>query len=393
MKTIKTNYFSAFWLPAIAMLLVLGFTACNDEDIANPNAVDNEFMQTIQMKLTNIGDSTDVVIATIKRNDPEDLTPPDHSKDTLFLKANTAYRGELILTGGGTPNENISDTIRKRGTEHLVFYQPLPVNATDTSRIKIPGSATSVPLSSTLGMRVQRTDFDKGSPPLPLGLETIITTEGRSGVGNLRVLLRHQPGVKNSRYDPGSTDFDYSFTVVIKKDFITRITYSLVNAANASDKVTAYLRRPDINDNIAPDTSNAKLTLKPNTRYIGTLTLTDSTKEPDLDLTAGIRQNRNNYLFFYQALPVSDSDTGNIKIPGAGTVISASQALDMTVKITDKDSEAPPLPLGLETEIITGSRTGKGTLRILLRRQTGLKNGRFEPGITEFDYVFKVSIE
>jgi hypothetical protein len=49
---------------------------------------------------------------------------------------------------------------------------------------------------------------------LQIGLTDNFVT-GAASNGWLRVVLRHQPNVKNGTYDPGSTDFDVNYKVNI----------------------------------------------------------------------------------------------------------------------------------------------------------------------------------
>ncbi|MEJ7665938.1 MAG: hypothetical protein WKG07_43680 [Hymenobacter sp.] len=59
------------------------------------------------------------------------------------------------------------------------------------------------------------TDTDNNKTPLALGLADSFVT-GAASTGYLRVVLRHQPNVKDGSYAPGSTDFDAGFNVTIK---------------------------------------------------------------------------------------------------------------------------------------------------------------------------------
>jgi hypothetical protein len=62
---------------------------------------------------------------------------------------------------------------------------------------------------------VTTTDTDTNNPPLPIGFKTSFKT-GAASTGYLRVVLRHQPNVKDGTFAPGSTDLDAGFTVSIQ---------------------------------------------------------------------------------------------------------------------------------------------------------------------------------
>src|SRR6185436_19506436 len=124
----------------------------------------------------------------------------------------------VVLTDQSqSPPLLVSEQVKLRSTVHLFFYQPLPVSGQMTIPVSedepypqpIP---TPVPPGSPLELSVTINDADTNVPPLPQGLDLIFQTGG-SGSGWLRMVLRHQPGVKDGTFEPGTTDLDVGFNV------------------------------------------------------------------------------------------------------------------------------------------------------------------------------------
>ena len=149
---------------------------------------------------------------------------------------------------------------------------------------------------------------------------------------------------------------------------ITTATLTLTNKATPTDIVTATVE----NLNTSADFSKATLTLKANTTYTGVISLLDKTKTPTLDATEEIREKLNEHLFVY----------------------TPSTGLPLSVTLTDRDTNpAPgPYPVGLTTEMKTGS-AGSGQLKVVLRHQPNTKNGTATPGSSDLDTYFNVVIQ
>jgi hypothetical protein len=166
--------------------------ACKkDEENVAPTD-DNEAITTATITLTNKAVPTEVVTATIDNLN----TQADFNKATLNLKANTTYTGAITLFDKTkTPVLDVSAGIKTEANEHLFVYTP----------------------SAGLGLTVTITDKDTNPAPgpYPVGL----TTEMKTGVassGKLKVVLRHQPNVKNGTAAPGTSDLDTDYNVVIQ---------------------------------------------------------------------------------------------------------------------------------------------------------------------------------
>jgi hypothetical protein len=204
-------------------LLMLGMYGCNkSESTLSPAPPSNEFLTTVELRLQNTANSTDTMTAIWRQLDPTGGTPPDTSKALLNLKANATYSANvIILDETQHPPAVVSDEIKQRQNYHLFFFQPTPISP---SNLVISNTSTDIPVSDGtvtsatgpyLNLTVTRTDLDGNNPPLQIGLTDNFVT-GAASNGWLRVVLRHQPNVKNGTYDPGSTDLDVNYKITIQ---------------------------------------------------------------------------------------------------------------------------------------------------------------------------------
>jgi len=214
--------FSLYHKPVIIALVIfsLAYSSCNKEEKnVTPAPPGNEFLTTVELKLQNTADPNDIVTAIWKQLDPTETDPPDTSLALLNLKAGSTYNGQIvILDETQTPPETVSDEIKERENYHLFFFQPTPISPANLVISKtspyIPGTATTT-AGPYLNLSVTRTDEDTNKPPLQVGLTDQFVT-GDASTGWLRVVLRHQPNVKDGTYSPGSSDLDINFKVKIK---------------------------------------------------------------------------------------------------------------------------------------------------------------------------------
>lgn len=210
-----------FMLSAGALVL----SSCNkDEEVVSPT-ISNEALTTVQLQLVNVADATDKPTATWEQlldNNGNPL-PVDVSKANLTLKANATYTAYIQLSDKTqTPVFNVSAEIKERANYHIFFFQPLPTS----NAFVIPAPTGSdvypepipTPLTAgiaSLNLTVTITDHDSNKTPFPVGLESQFKT-GATSTGWLRIVLRHQPNLKDGTYAPGSTDMDAGFNVTIQ---------------------------------------------------------------------------------------------------------------------------------------------------------------------------------
>jgi hypothetical protein len=212
----------------LTTVAILFITSCNKKEQIVAPTISNEALTTISVILTNTQAPFDKDTATWEQlldNNGNPL-PVDASKANINIKANTTYSVSLLIFDKTqNPVFNVSNELKDRSNYHLFFYQPLPTTSPfvipyatgDVLPIPIPSnSQTTAPVSSNpLNLMVNITDHDTNPQQYPVGLQSNFVT-GSASSGWMRLVLRHQPNVKNGTYDPGSTDLDVGYTVTIQ---------------------------------------------------------------------------------------------------------------------------------------------------------------------------------
>jgi hypothetical protein len=202
-------------------------------------------------------------------------------------------------------------------------------------------------------------------------------------------------------------------------EFLTTVELYLQNSTNPADIQTAIWTQISPSTNTyQPDSTYinlAKLNLKANTTYNGQVYIFDETKTPWDTVSIEIKQRENYHLFFLQVSPIASSNsvisntTPNIPMADWNTGLPASDttaggvsvneilsppgtSLNLTVSRTDLDTNNPPLQIGLTDQFVTGAASS-GILRVVLRHQPNAKNGTYDPGSTDLDVTYAVSIQ
>lgn len=202
-------------------------------------------------------------------------------------------------------------------------------------------------------------------------------------------------------------------------EFLTTVELQLTNTADPTDvqlaiatQISPYTHTYQV-DSIYNNL--AFMRLKANSTYSGRVIILDETKTPFDTVSVEILARENYHLFFFEPSPVlasnfvvsntttyipqSDWLTGQ---PASDTTAfgisenesmtnSASSALNLVVTRTDMDSNNPPLQIGLQDNFVSGAASS-GTLRVVLRHQPNAKNGTYDPGSTDFDLTYAVTI-
>jgi hypothetical protein len=238
--------FSIYPLYAVLFLALFLLTifACNKgAETVTPALPGNEFLTTVELQLVNTANPADVQTARWTQFSPYTHSyQPDSSYvalASLTLHANSTYSGQvIILDETKTPADTVSTEIKARENYHLFFFQPSPIasgniiisnestdipvsdwdttaSASDTTAGGVSINEMMSPPGTALNLTVSRTDLDNNAPPLQIGLSDNFIT-GAASTGILRVVLRHQPNAKNGSYDPGSSDFDITYSVIIQ---------------------------------------------------------------------------------------------------------------------------------------------------------------------------------
>ncbi len=172
------------------MVFTFAISACKKDKKELPKVDEPELITTIKLTFTNTNNAADVKTFAWKDLDGQGGAAP--MVDTIKLAANTNYNLEIteILNETATPVENVTEEIEEENYEHLFVYKP-------------SASLLTVAIS------------DKDKNKLPVGLMAVVNTN-TAKTGTLRIVLRHQKGVKDGTEAPGSTDFDITYPVKIK---------------------------------------------------------------------------------------------------------------------------------------------------------------------------------
>lgn len=125
------------------------------------------------------------------------------------LSADTEYILDIELVNGlaepGTAEYNVTDEVSEEAEEHLFFFSWTDNLFSDPSG------------NGNVDNRNDPVNYeDEDADGQPLGLKTAWTT-GEATTGELRIILKHQPGLKsaNSDANTGETDLDIRFPLII----------------------------------------------------------------------------------------------------------------------------------------------------------------------------------
>ena len=202
-------------------------------------------------------------------------------------------------------------------------------------------------------------------------------------------------------------------------EFLTTVQLQLTNTADPTDvqlcsstQMSPYTHTYQV-DSIY--NSAAFLRLKANSTYAGRVIILDETQNPVDTVSTEILARENYHLFFFEPSPVLStnfavsntttyipqndwltgqpaSDTTAFGISVNEIIASSpSTALNLTVNRTDLDNNTPPLQIGLKDNFVTGAAS-KGILRTVLRHQPNAKNGTYDPGSTDLDVTYAITI-
>lgn len=180
-----------------AVLATLVLSSCNNKEEVKPKdqgkgAGDEEAITRIMLTLTS---GSDVRTATF--TDPDDSGPIPSTITGLTLKKGMTYTGIMsVYDDTKTPIKFVNDEIVEESDAHRFHYVYSPSTTSGTT------------------MALAITDEDKNKNPL--GLKYTATMGSVTGMGKLRVTLRHFDGItKTNNIEEGEADFDLNFDVTI----------------------------------------------------------------------------------------------------------------------------------------------------------------------------------
>lgn len=169
----------------ILSLLFCNFLLACKKPIPAPQN-EEELITTLQINIVANGDTS-----AYRFSDPDGEGGWPASTDTIFLQDSSTYAVFLsILDESRSPATDLTGEILQERNDHLLCFQ-----------------------ASGILLDIDRTDRDDNN--FPVGLNSSWTT-GTGGKGTLQVTLKHQPGIKNGTCEPGDTDIEVVFPVVIR---------------------------------------------------------------------------------------------------------------------------------------------------------------------------------
>ncbi|MEM8893035.1 MAG: hypothetical protein AAGC88_00575 [Bacteroidota bacterium] len=232
---------------------------------------------------------------------------------------------------------------------------------------------------------------DQDANGLPVGLATTWTAGGHTdATGNFRVLLKHQPELKNADSDAttGGTDIDITFPLDIEEDanleeeFIDEVILTFTPQQTGKEIVEARWFDAD-GDGVGSGEVTAPIALEEGITYDLAVTLTNTVESEDV--TAEILEEDDEHQFFFAFSEGYFSDP-----TGDGNIDNRDDAINYT----DQDDNG--LPVGLSTVWTAGDpSTTSGTFRIVLKHQPDQKSATSDAstGGTDIDIEFPIDIE
>lgn len=214
-------------IPMLAAAVLL--TGCKKEEEEVPEEEhDHEVITNVHLVFTNVDDASDVVEAEAEDHDGEGVEELE-ILDTINLDASKTYDLTFEILNAhedehddhddeedhddeddeedhDDEGEDIGAEIAEEADEHQIFFGFTNNIFTD------PAGDGNIDDASH---DVVYNDLDGNGNPL--GLNTSWTTSGAHEGGKFRVILMHQPGIKNasSTSKDGDADFDLEFVINI----------------------------------------------------------------------------------------------------------------------------------------------------------------------------------
>jgi hypothetical protein len=198
--------FSKLMSVALAIASLSVISGCDDDDPVKEDTP--ELITKATLTFTPIGGGSAVVVTA---TDPDGEGVQDITVDgPINLGAAKSYTLTIQLINElaepADPEYNITEEVEAESDEHMFFF------SWTNNVFNDPAGNGNI---DNRGDDVNYEDTDDNG--LPLGLETSWTTSAVSS-GTFRVLLKHQPELKNasSASSAGETDLDVEFTVNIQ---------------------------------------------------------------------------------------------------------------------------------------------------------------------------------
>jgi hypothetical protein len=158
-----------------------------DEPIVE--TTEEEVITSLLVHIYRIDVLGDTVTFAFRDTDGPGGNPPSQF-DTIALVANAQYACFLeLLDESADPTRDITIEILEESQDHLFCYE-----------------STGIPVAFL------RTDWDG---QYEIGQQSVWTTSS-SGVGETHIILKHQPGIKDGTCEPGETDIEVYFPLLVE---------------------------------------------------------------------------------------------------------------------------------------------------------------------------------
>ncbi|MEM9835613.1 MAG: T9SS type A sorting domain-containing protein [Bacteroidota bacterium] len=351
-----------------------------DDTTAPPCENEEEVITDVTLTFTPIDGGTPVVATA---QDPDGEGPLNLTvQGDIELLESTEYRMTVELFNS-INMEDITEEIRDEDDEHQFFFE-----FTDEIFLSPAGDGNV----DNRDDPINYVDFDENM--LPVGLTTDWTTEcdEETSTGSFRVILKHQPGVKDgeSTVNDGGTDIDITWTVNVNEDpdappceneeeIITDVTLTFT-PNDGGAPVVASAQDPDGEGPLDLTIMNS-IDLLDEVTYTLTIELFNSIEMEDI--TEEIREEDDEHQFFFEFTEGIFSDP-----TGDGNADNR----DDPINYVDFDENS--LPVGLTTTWTAAEVVTTGDFRIVLKHQPGVKDGEstINDGGTDIDLTFDVNV-
>ncbi len=190
-----------FLFTAILTTATLLAPGCEEDPSTPPqNTNPQEVITTLSLSLVDTSNSGNTTTAQFRDTDGPGGNQP--VIDTLRLTSGTTYFCTLLLLDESrAPVDTISNEVGEENLSHRFWFAP---GGNVSTRVTVVAN-----------------DEDDGVPPLPIGLQTVISvSSGGSASGTYRAVLKHYDpeSLKRSDVDGtlGETDVDVVFPLILQ---------------------------------------------------------------------------------------------------------------------------------------------------------------------------------
>lgn len=179
------NYYSVLFTFLVALSTTLNSCKPDEHNHDEHDAI-------TKLQLAFIDSATNSPFGTFTWADPDGIGGNNPTQiDTITLLAGNTYRVNIsVFAQHDSHEDNITADILNEKNDHLFVYKNIIGN-----------------------LSIQITDKDDNN--LPIGIETKWIS-GASSIGQVNILLRHQPGIKNGTESPGDTDVDITMPLQVQ---------------------------------------------------------------------------------------------------------------------------------------------------------------------------------